>query len=136
MRTKFDMDHESRTMFKCKKCHGLCLNDIDNLNSPLGPFSDASVIDSEAVSEYMQNQFRTPPRQATSDESGRAASQMSHDADEYLAPVSCSGTPTPIPLGPPPAFYPVGTSLTVEGAVGEEPLYHEIPGKQNCLFWG
>ena len=89
------------------------------------------MVDSEAMSEYMQNQFRSPPLSSlpeSSVESARAESQMSHDADDYLAPVSCSNTPTPIPLGaPPPSFYPISTSDA--NVVAEEPLYHEIPGK-------
>ena len=62
-------------------------------------------------------------------DAARAESQMSHDADDYLAPVSCSNTPTPIPLGAPPQnFYPI------ENGVTEEPLYHEIPGEAYFIF--
>ena len=99
-------------------------------------FADASVVDSEAVSEYMQNQFQSikPTAAAAASGADRAASQQSLDADDYLAPVSCSATPTPIPLGAtptpiplgaPPCFYPV----SAEDAANEEPLYHEIPGR-------
>ena len=87
-------------------------------------------MDSEAVSEYMQNHFHSPPTTSTNvvDESARASSQLSQDADDYLAPVSCSNTPTPIPLGAPPAFYVGSAAIAADGSFNEEPLYHEIPG--------